>query len=147
MNSGGFTLTVAGSNIPERLRRLARPGLLFLSDVDDLTELYERARLFVAPTRYAAGIPIKLLDAAAHGLPIVCSDLLAEQLGWHDGSELLAAPDSAGFAAATARVYSDEALWNALRAAALKRVVTEFNPDNFRETLGVALNTVLSPRQ
>ena len=147
MNSGGFTLTVAGSNIPERLRRLARPGLLFLSDVDDLTELYERSRLFVAPTRYAAGIPIKLLDAAAHGLPIVCSDLLAEQVGWHDGRELLAAADSAGFAAATARVYSDEALWNALRAGALKRVVTEFNPDNFREALGGALNTVLSPRQ
>ena len=39
-----------------------------LGSVDDLTELYGRARVFIAHTRFAAGIPFKLHHASAHGL-------------------------------------------------------------------------------
>jgi hypothetical protein len=37
-------------------------------------------RVFAAPTRYSPGIPLKVHDAAAHGLPVVRTPLMAEQL-------------------------------------------------------------------
>ena len=35
------------------------------------TILYDRARLFIAPTRFASGLPHKIHEAAAFGLPVV----------------------------------------------------------------------------
>ncbi len=78
-------VAVAGARLPLSLRRLAAPGVQFQPDVDDLTRLYNNARVFVAPTRFAAGIPLKVIEAAARGVPVVCSKLLARQLGWEAG--------------------------------------------------------------
>ena len=58
------------------------PTVTWHSDVDDLTPLYEDARVFVAPTRYSAGISLKVIEAAARGVPIVCTPLVSRQLGW-----------------------------------------------------------------
>jgi glycosyltransferase involved in cell wall biosynthesis len=111
-----------------------------LGTVADLGPLYDRARVFIAPTRFAAGIPYKVHHAAAHGLPTVVTGLLAEQLGWRDGHELLAAGDARGFASACARVYRDEALWRTLRAGALARLETDCAWPPFAATVEEALS-------
>ena len=50
-----------------------------------------------------------MLEAAAYGLPVVGTDLLAEQLGWESGRELLTAPpgDATAFADACVTAYRD----------------------------------------
>ncbi len=108
-------------------------GLRLLGEVGETRPLYERARVFIAPTRFAAGTPYKIYEAAAMGLPCVVTTLLAEQLGWCDGEELLAVPadDPAGFASAIARLYQDEALWMRLREGALARLAKENSPAAF----------------
>ena len=63
------------------------------SIIDDIRPFYNQARLFVAPTRYAAGIPHKVHEAAAYGLPIVTTSLIAQQLGWKHETELLVRDD------------------------------------------------------
>jgi hypothetical protein len=55
----------------------------------------------------------------------VATELLVKQLGWKDGSELLAAADAAGFARQVARLYGSERLWKALRKASLARLERE----------------------
>ena len=133
------SVCVAGSNIPEQVLRLAGPDVSFHADVDDLTSFYDRARLFVAPVRYAAGIPLKLLEAASRGLPIVSSRMLAEQLGWTSGTELLTADSPREFASSIQRLYSDRDLWEQLRTAALDRVASDCDPQRFRATLRAAI--------
>ncbi len=110
--------------------------------VDDLTPWFDRARVFVAPTGYAAGIPLKILHAAALGVPVVCTGLLQRQLGWTDGVELRVADDAAGFAAACCDVYRDETEWSALRDAALLRIAGEFSQVRFDEAVADALRSV-----
>jgi glycosyltransferase involved in cell wall biosynthesis len=94
---------------------------------EDLTALYDEHRIFVAPTRFAAGIPYKLHEAAAHGIPIVASALLAGQIGWESGVELLAADtaDPDNFAAQICALYLDPALWKRTRDQALGRMALE----------------------
>jgi O-antigen biosynthesis protein len=118
----------AGVELPNPAR-----GLRLLGEVADTRKLYEKARVFVAPTRFAAGTPYKIYEAAAMGLPCVVTSLLAEQLGWRDGEELLAVPASEpeAFAASVARLYHDEALWTRLREGALARLAKENSPAAF----------------
>ena len=108
-------------------------GINLLGEVADTRPLYQTARLFIAPTRFAAGTPYKIYEAAAMGLPCVVTTLLAEQLGWVHGEELLAVPanEPMAFAAAIARLYHDEALWMRLREGALKRLERENSPATF----------------
>ena len=120
-------LTVAGHVDPSvDLGRFAsHPRISLRGPVGDPEPLYDSHRLVVAPTRFAAGLPYKLHEAASFGVPIVATELLAAQLGWDDA--LLAADpaDPAAFAAQVVRLYRDQALWERLRAAAAARVAAE----------------------
>jgi glycosyltransferase involved in cell wall biosynthesis len=104
--------------------------------VGDLRPHYASARLVVAPTRFASGLPHKIAQAAAHGVPVVATELLATQLGWVPGRDLLTASDAGAFAAACARLYRDEALWQKLRASALERVRDDCAPERFDAAVG-----------
>lgn len=102
-----------------------------LGALSDLAEVYAGARVFVAPTRFAAGIPIKVYDAAAHGVPVVLTPLLAEQLGWRHEQEALVADSAEDFAAQCVRLHGDRALWEGLRARALARIAQDCEPRRF----------------
>src|SRR5262249_3775778 len=134
---------VVGVNRSPRLARSAAPDVEVVGAVDDVAPFYDAARVFVAPTRFRAGIPLKAYHAAAHGLPIVCSELVASQLGWRPGRELLVARDAIGFARCCLELYRDAALWQSLRAAALERVRAECSRSAFRERLDGILREAL----
>jgi glycosyltransferase involved in cell wall biosynthesis len=119
-------LTVAGYVAPAVSLQAFRdhPHITLRGMVDDVAPLYDAHRICIAPTRYAAGVPYKVHEAASYGLPLVVSTLLAGQLGWRDGCELLAvdAADPAEFARRIVALYRDPALWQTLRENALKRI-------------------------
>lgn len=137
-------LTIAGVNTSDRVRQLATAPVRVTGQVPDLTPLYDSARVFVAPTRYSAGIPQKVHDAAARGVPIVATPLLASQLGWTDGSSLQIAGDAETFAEKCIQLYGDEALWQRLREAAAERIRMECSPELFEERVRLALASVHS---
>jgi GT2 family glycosyltransferase/glycosyltransferase involved in cell wall biosynthesis len=113
--------------------------------VADLTPLYNECRVFIAPTRFAAGTPYKIYEAAAHGLPCVATDLLAAQLGWQSGGELLAAPinDARRFAAQIAVLYRTEAVWSKLRKQALARLKADHAAENFNRIVAEVLEDAI----
>ncbi len=135
----GARVSVAGYTAPGvGLRRWrGRPDVELLGEVEDLRPLYERHRIFVAPTRYAAGTPYKIYEAAGYGLPVVASDLLCQQLGWTSGVELMSADagSPADFADRIAAVYRSRRVWQALRTQALLRLARENSPARYREQL------------
>lgn len=136
-------LTIVGYTAPGvRLDRFQdHPRITLRGPVPDLATVYDSHRLFVAPTRYAAGSPYKVQEAASHGLPVVATTLLAEQLEWRDGEELLAIPvdDAATMAERIVTLYRDEALWQRLRDSALARLAAENAPETYRQPLLTAL--------
>lgn len=119
-------------------------GVEFLGRVDNLAALYNEARAFVAPSLVAAGIPLKVIEAAAYGLPTVVTTLLANQLGWQSRVELLSGGTAEEFAAACVRVYTDEAVWNGLRLKALERVQRDHSPQRFLRKLENIVEEALS---
>jgi glycosyltransferase involved in cell wall biosynthesis len=131
---------VAGLNLSKQVEeRAARGRLELLGPVEDLRPLFAATRVFVAPTRFAAGLPLKVLDAAAHGVPVVGTGILAQQLGWSHGVELLAADLPQAMADACLTLYEDAAAWGRLREAALARVAREHSRAAFRAGLAEVL--------
>jgi glycosyltransferase involved in cell wall biosynthesis len=124
-------LIVAGQMHPAIEEQLDKRSVQVRGVVKDLTELYNECRLFVAPTRFSAGLPLKVYGAAAHGLPVVATPLTGSQLGWVNEVDLLLAESEERFAAACIRLYQDRDLWRRLRQNALKRVAIECSPESF----------------
>jgi GT2 family glycosyltransferase len=133
------SFTFAGPNMVPRLRALRGAGIRLLGVVHDLPALFGAAKIFVAPTRFAAGLPHKVHQAAAHGLPVVCTSVLANQLGWENEQEILVADDADGFAQQCIRLTRDEELWRRIREGALRRVREECSRASFLHSLAEIL--------
>jgi glycosyltransferase involved in cell wall biosynthesis len=140
MLGGNVKFLVVG-NIAQGVRaQLEMASVNVLGRMEDLTDLYNNARLFVAPTRFSAGIPHKVHEAAAHGLPVVATHLLGSQLNWQHERELLLADNEQDFAAACARLYQDRGLWDALRRNALEQIEVECSAESFTTQLRTIIN-------
>jgi glycosyltransferase involved in cell wall biosynthesis len=84
-NGASCRLLIAGSHPPAAVRGLARhPRVTVLDWVPDLTELYRRTTLALAPLRAGGGTRIKLLEAAAHRVASVSTEVANEGLDWPD---------------------------------------------------------------
>ncbi|WP_242011465.1 glycosyltransferase [Acetobacter fallax] len=140
--------TVAGFLGPAvDLSALGRdPRVELIGPVADTSELYKTHRVFVAPTRFAGGIPFKVHEAASYGLPVVASDLLCRQLGWRDGLEIVSGGtnDPQRFAARLADLYSDEELWTAVRAGSLQVLADENSEKSYMARLSQILQNVFA---
>lgn len=138
-------LTIAGHVAPgidlDRFRN--HPRITLRGQVADLGPLYDSHRIFVAPTRYAAGAPYKVLEAASHGVPVVASELLCSELDWAPNQEILSAAmgDPSAFAAQVVTLYRNEPLWQTVRDSAISRL----QRDNGRAAYAMAVNAILAP--
>lgn len=137
---GPTRFLVAGRNDAASVRARHSEQVNLLGPIEDLPELFNKCRVFIAPTRYAAGIPHKVHQAASLGVPVVATSLLAKQLGWDDEHHLLVADTPENFATAVSRLFHDAALWESIRAAALEKVAQDCNPDSFRNELIRVIN-------
>jgi glycosyltransferase involved in cell wall biosynthesis len=123
------------------------PRVVLRGSVAQTAPAYDQHRLFIAPTRFAAGAPYKLYEAASYGLPIVATQLLADQMEWTDGEELLTADatDPARFAERIVTLYRDEALWSRLRTHALARLEQENGWETYVASVRAVVGTGESP--
>lgn len=134
-------IDVVGDCQSEKVAALACEDIHLIGRVDDLTPCYDRARVFIAPTRFAAGVPIKVIEAACNGLPVVATRLLVDQLGWHSDQDIISANDANAFADAMIRLYRDEELWVKMQDGARCRTRDEVAPEQFERILRDTLAT------
>ena len=134
---------IVGTNKVKAVWDLASDHIHVVGRVDDLTPFYNRCRLFVVPTRYSAGISIKLLEASAHGLPAVITPLTAKQLGWQEDRDVLVGHDPGDFARKVIDLYSSQDVFYSLRQNALHRISEEYSPQQFRKNLENIISLVV----
>jgi glycosyltransferase involved in cell wall biosynthesis len=118
-------LLIVGSE-PDRIAFYgSRPAdVEFPGFVDDLSMLYRQTRVVCCPIRVAGGTRIKILEAAAHGTPVVSTSIGAEGIGLRDGAEIFLRDDPASFADACVTLLRDASLSERIGAAA-RRTISE----------------------
>jgi GT2 family glycosyltransferase/SAM-dependent methyltransferase/glycosyltransferase involved in cell wall biosynthesis len=142
-----WRLTLAGRSEAPRLQAYDSPRVLRLGRVDDLRPLYDAAKALIAPTRFAAGIPMKAHEAAGAGLPLVVTGLLRDQLGWVEGEALAAGDTAEAFAEACVKVMTDAVAWRRLREGALAAVRADCDPAGFRSSVAALLEPLQGRRR
>jgi glycosyltransferase involved in cell wall biosynthesis len=114
----GCTVEIVGANPAPTVRALAEmPGVSVPGFVEDLNQALNRASVFVAPLRFAAGVQNKVLEAMAAGRPVVTTGAIAEGLGAVPGRDLLTGEDAQALVGEIVRLLGDDALQTALGQA------------------------------
>lgn len=105
------SLTIIGSNpTPSVLARASRQ-VMVAGWVPDAVAALGRHLVHLAPLRFGSGINLKLIDSMAAGTPFITSSIGAEGLHLGDLSEVLVADDPTDLVAKTARLMTDQELW------------------------------------
>lgn len=115
-----FMLHVGGAicaRLPEH------PNIVAHGAAEDVREILAYGAIFLNPTRIGTGIAIKLLDALAHGMPIVTTAIGARGHEGSDGMAIVPDGDPDAFAEAVLSLVDDPASRAALaqRATAAAR--------------------------
>jgi GT2 family glycosyltransferase len=120
---------VVGSGMKESLRTFLedRPGVIVDGFVEDLSDLLNESRVFVAPLRFGAGVKGKIGQAVEHGIPIVSTNIGVEGMGFEDDKSCLIADDIDSFVEATVKLYSNQKLWESIRINARSNLVEQFS--------------------
>jgi GT2 family glycosyltransferase len=125
----------------------ARVDFLGMVSEQRLSELYEESIVALAPTRYSAGIPCKVVESMLTGIPIVMTELLADQIGISGNVRknlAVAKIDSEGadFCGAITRLIEDEAWWNTVRRAQIEFADSKFSHNAFDDEVKSVLKEV-----
>ncbi len=112
-------LQLVGTDPSARVKRLGTvEGVTVLGHVPDLNAVLNKAAVFLAPLRFAAGVQNKVLEAMAAGTPVVTTSLVNAGIGAEDGDQLLIADSAEFFATQTVTLLQDHHRANQLADAA-----------------------------
>jgi glycosyltransferase involved in cell wall biosynthesis len=138
-------LKITGKASAPRLVTNTYENACLMGHVPDLVPLYESCRVFVASTRFATGIPWKVHEAMAHGIPCVISQLLADQLGVTHGVEAMVVSKPEDYAKHSIELYTNKDLWEKIRQNAFELIRRDCDPEGFKQILSTTLGELFAP--
>jgi O-antigen biosynthesis protein len=136
-------LVVVGDAPPADLLRRQGPGLRFAGFVEDVIPLFDRARVFISPLRFGAGMKGKNAQAMSLGLPMVTTGVGAEGMDIVDGEHALVRDDPESFAAAVVQLHEDQALWQRLAATSRQVASARWSPSEMQRRLRSLIDGVM----
>ncbi|MGA2625211.1 MAG: glycosyltransferase family 4 protein [Bacteroidota bacterium] len=109
-------LYVIGPHPPAALSTIAsrQPGIHILGFVEDVDSYLRRGSVFVAPLRFGGGVKTKILNALAHGIPVVTTKIGIEGIEGIDSNNILVAESPEKFADAVRSLFADSSRASAL---------------------------------
>jgi glycosyltransferase involved in cell wall biosynthesis len=111
MPGGKFNIAGSGGSLR------SRDGAIRHGWVSDLVPFYARAGTVIVPIHAGGGSRIKLLEAAAYGVPVVATNIGAQGAGLRPGRDFLLADDPARFIKAVHKASHSARLGSAARRA------------------------------
>lgn len=127
---------LAGARPAARIRRLAeRPGVEVHAEPPDLAPFLARAAVAVAPMATGSGIPLKVIEAWAAGVPVVAAPWAVAGLGAGAEEALAVADGSEAFAANIVRLLSEPEEACRLAAAGRDRWAARYRPESVAEAI------------
>ena len=142
---GDARLILAGANPTQAVLDLAGGDIEVPGRIEDLEPLFERARVFIAPLRYGAGVKGKIYSAFGYGLPVVTTSVGAEGMGLTSGQEALIADEARDLADAILRLATEPETWSALAAKARAFVEANHTVESGARVMAQILDGVSAP--
>lgn len=116
-----------------------RAGVVARGFVEPLTQLYQEAAFAVCPVLGKTGQQVKIVEAMAHGLPVVATRAAAEGSPLTHAVNGLVAQTDVEMADYIERLWRDRALCRRLGQQAREVIATDYSPARLAERLGAVL--------
>ncbi|TSA24445.1 glycosyltransferase [bacterium] len=73
VSSKQINLSIAGSRAQKKLKKVLHKykGIKLYEDVEDMSLLFSKAGIYIAPIFWGAGVKVKICEALSYGLPII----------------------------------------------------------------------------
>jgi sugar transferase (PEP-CTERM/EpsH1 system associated) len=134
----GCTLKIVGADPKPQVQRLASdPAVIVTGFVPDLNAWLNRAAVFVAPLRFAAGIQTKVLEAMAVAKPVVTTSVVNNGLGARPGKEILVADDATTMATQIVALLQNARLRARIGRAGLRFVRQKYTWNRVVERMSI----------
>jgi sugar transferase (PEP-CTERM/EpsH1 system associated) len=122
---------VVGAEPAQEVVKLSElPGVTVTGFVPDVNDYLNRAAVFCAPLRFAAGIQFKVVQAMAAGRPVVTTSMVNEGLGAKPDEELVLADTPEEMARHVIQLIQDPQAAQQLGQAAHRFVSSKFTWDS-----------------
>jgi len=129
----------AGSAMGDALYRLAGDGIEIRGHVPDLHDVLGTARLMLAALRFGSGLKGKVLEAWAHGLPVMMTPIAAEGIGLPPTLQLDVRGEVDGYVQGALKLLEDDTYARAHVACAQRLLQNRFSAASVRRTMADAL--------
>jgi len=123
----GASVEILGRGAPAEVLRLAGPGFEFVGEGDDTRPHWTSAAVGVVPLLAGGGTRLKILEAAACGVPVVSTRVGAEGLAFEAGVEIRLHDEPDRFAEAVVGLLADREAARRQAAAARARVEVQYD--------------------
>lgn len=106
-------IDIIGSYAPQEIMDLNSENFRVLGFVEEISEYFNSAKLFVAPLAFGAGIKGKIGQSLEFGLPLITTEIGAEGFDFSPNEDLMIAQMDSPvfFAEKIIALYTDENLW------------------------------------
>jgi O-antigen biosynthesis protein len=128
-------LDIVGSHPPPSIQSLSSEDITVTGYIKDVAPHFEKARVFVSPLRYGAGVKGKIGQSMAHRLPVVTTSIGAEGMHLEDGVSAMIADDESSFSQKVIELYQDQGLWEVLSHNACEIIEQYFSPEIAKKAL------------
>lgn len=139
-------LFIVGRNPSSQVKALERlKNVTVTGDVDEVGSYLQDAAASVIPLRIARGIQNKILEAMAHGVPVITTDAALNGIMAKPGRDLLTADDTHDFAQKVVAVLKDRCMRNHLATDALRLVQQDYRWETRLQKLEESIASICRP--
>jgi len=130
-----LTFHVYGSKITDEIKSLACDDVIIEGFVENVSDIFEICRVFVAPLKSGAGLKGKVIESIAHGVPCVLSPIAAESTGVVDGLSAFIADSPDKWVESIKNLYTSDDTWIDMSNAALELLDKKYSQDQGLEKM------------
>ena len=133
---------VYGSHLPDSLKAYESEKVIMHGFIEDVSDVYKGARVFVSPLLSGAGIKGKILECMATGLPSVISGVTAEGTGLIHSQSTFVADTIDEWCEFIEILYTDKEVWERFSRNSLSIAESNYSPAHGRKQMSKILERV-----
>ena len=144
----GVRITIVGGALPPDLAWFEKQDRVeVVGRVDDVQPYLARAGCMVVPLRFGGGLRIRILEAMAAGVPIVCSTVAIAGMDFTPGEDFLLADEPTDYADQLECLLKDPQLGVKLSRNAHGRVAQSYAREHQSRRLRDEVHALVSPAE
>jgi len=139
-----LSITIVGGMLPREVEHFGLLGEVeVVGRVDDIRPYLHRASCIIVPLRFGGGLRIRILEAMAAGLPVICSPVAIAGMPFEPDEDFLMGESPEEMAAQVRRLLSDPSLASSIADRARKKVLDIYSEEGQRRRVLTMIDEAL----